>query len=779
MSMIPGTRLGPYEVVSALGAGGMGEVYQAFDARLNRRVALKVLPRALAADPDRLLRFEQEARSASALNHPNIVTVYDVGRDGDISYIAMEFVEGRTLRAMLTDGPLPLTIVLQISSQVAKALAKAHDAGIVHRDLKPDNVMVTEDGYAKLLDFGLAKLAPSTKAPIAALEDVTAPPAPLTSPGVVFGTVAYMSPEQARGQPVDVRTDQFAFGSILYEMATGERAFPGRTSADVLAAIIRDSPRPMSSFRPVPPAFEAVVARCLAKDPSGRYESTRQLATDIDDIIRGSAISASVGLASASNRLATQTDRVGTSFPSIAVLSFSDLSPGRDQEYFCDGLADELISDLGSLPGVRVASRTAAFQFKNQAHDVSEIGRRLNVGTILEGAVRKAGNRVRVTVQLINVADGYQLWSERYDRDMDDIFEIQADIARAIVAKLRVRLGSGEVSGVLDQRARRRTENPEAYQEYLRGRFHWNKRTPAAFQQAHGHFQRAVEIDPTYALAHVGLADTFNVLGYYNVLRPSEAYPAAKSASGRAIEMDDRLAEAHASAGFSLLFYDRDYAAAERALRRAIELDASYASGHQWLGWVLFVRDRFQEACTSMRRAYGLDPLSPVIGAHLAYSLELVGRREEAIERLKSVLLLDSSFPIAHWYLGTIRLAENRFDDAIQSFRTAVDLSSGRVGLGYLGQAFGVAGRHEEAREVLAQLEAHARDRYTSPLDFALVHAGLGEHAQVFAALNRALDERVSDLSRLKLLPWPDAIRHDPRFADLLRRLNLDATPPE
>ena len=376
---------------------------------------------------------------------------------------------------------------------------------------------------------------------------------------------------------------------------------------------------------------------------------------------------------------------------------------------------------------MRVASRIAAFQYKGKPIEVAEIGKRLNVATILEGSVRKAGNRLRITVQLTDVRDGYQLWSERYDRDLDDVFAIQDEIARAIVDKMRGQLARGDLSGIMDQRSRRRTEDPEAYQSYLRGRYHWNKRTPSSFQQAIGHFQAAVERDPGYALAYTGLSDTLNLLGYYNVLPPTDAYPKAKSASGRALQIDAELAEAHASRGFSQLMYDRDYAGSETSLHRAIDLDSAYASGHQWLAWVLFARDRFDEALQSVRKAAVLDPLSPVIGCHHAYALELLGRRGEAVEQLKTTLLLNPSFGLAHFHLGCLRLVEGRYDDAIQSLRTAVDASGGRIGVGYLGQAFGVAGRSDEARAVLAGLQSDATKGYTSPLDLALVHAGLGE----------------------------------------------------
>ena len=746
----------------------MGEVYCALDTRLNRRVALKVLPTASTLDTDRLQRFEQEARAASALNHPNIVTIYDVGGADSLRYMAMELIEGSTLRSLITHGLLPLPQALQIAAQIARALAKAHDAGIVHRDLKPENVMVTRDGYVKLLDFGLAKrqLPPD---PDAQTGVVTTPDLS-TTPGLVLGTIGYMSPEQCRGAATDFRTDQFSLGAIIHEMVSGERAFGGDSPVEVLTAIMRDMPPALSSMRPVPRALDAIVLKCLAKEAARRYDSTRELSHELEDALRESA----VPLSSATGAIdLPRVERRPTPGPSIAVLAFADMSPGRDQEYFCDGLADELISYLGALDGVRVASRIAAFQFKAQQIDVGEIGRRLNVGTILAGSVRKAGNRLRITVQLTDVRSGFQLWSERYDRDLDDVFAIQDEIARAIVDKMRGQLTQASISDILDQRSKRRTEDPDAYQAYLRGRFFWNQRTPASLQQAIGHFQKAVEHDPGYGLAYTGLSDTLNVLGYYNVLPPSEAYPKAKSASGQALQIDAELAEAHASRGFSQLMFDRDWAGSEQSLRRAIELGPSYASAHQWLAWVLLAQGRFEDALRSVRKAAELDPLSPVIGCHHAYALELLGRRAEAVEQLKTTLMLNPSFGLAHFHLGCLRLAEGHFEDAVQSLRTAVDASNGRIGVGYLGQAFGAAGREDEARAVLAQLHDDARTQYTSPLDFALVYAGLGEQDQVFERLDRAFDERVSDVIRLTLLPWPSAIRSDGRFGEMVRRLNL------
>ena len=774
MSIAPGTRLGPYEIASKIGGGGMGEVYLATDCRLGRKVAIKVLPDALAAQPSRLRRFELEARSASALNHPNIVTIHDIGQEGATHYIAMEFVEGTTLRRVMDAGPLLAGQAIAYAEQIVSGLAKAHDAGIAHRDLKPDNLMITHDGLVKVLDFGLVKLSAATSDSAVHIVD-TKSETEYTAYGTTLGTVGYMSPEQAKGARSDPRSDQFALGAILYEMFAGRRAFSEETSMETLAAIIRDAATPLASVNPdVPPLLVPIVDRCLAKRPDERYMSMRQLGRDlaaVRDSLTSVQTPAWAGDRSPSSSAPTQA--ASTLVPSIAVLPFTDMSPEHDQDYFCEGMAEELISDLASLEGVRVASRTAAFRFKGETLDVGEIGRRLRVGAILEGSVRKAGNRLRITVRMTSVSDSYPLWSERYDRTMEDVFAVQDEIARAVVDKLKVKLVGGRDSDEGQPLGHRYTGNVDAYQAYLRGRHCWNKRTREGFHEAIGYFQQAVDDDPLYPLPYSGLADTYNVFGYYNTMPPREAYPKAKAAAAKALEVDDRLAEAHASLGFARLFYDRDWADAEKELQRAIELNPSYASAHQWYGWLLFVQERFEEALVCIRRAQVLDPLSPVINDHLGYSLTLTGRHDEAVAQLHDTLKLNPTYPLAHWRLGTVYVAQGKLEDAVDSYRAADELTQGRIALGYLGHALGAMGRRREAREVLERLQSLADERYISPLDRALVHAGLGEIDRTFECLDAAFADRVSDLSRLKLLPWPDEIRVDPRFADLLRRLNL------
>ena len=458
-----------------------------------------------------------------------------------------------------------------------------------------------------------------------------------TAPGFALGTVGYMSPEQAKGETSDARSDQFSFGTVLYELFSGQRAFARKTSIETLAAIIRDEPEPLPSLNPsVPPLLVPLVKRCLAKEPDARYPSTRALALELANVratLTGLAHPAWPG-----DRLPTASATAVVvpvkPVPSIAVLPFADMSPKRDQEYFCEGMAEELISDLTAIDGVRVVSRTAAFQFKGKDLDVREIGRRLGVATILEGSVRKAGNRLRITVQMSNVADGFQVWSERYDRTIDDVFALQDEIGRMIVDKLKVKLirrGEGSGSG---QAVRRHTDSVEAYQAYLRGRHSWNKRTGDAFEDAVGYFRRSIDRDPTYALPYAGLADTYCALGYYNTLPPKDAFPKAKAAATKALDIDSGLAEAHASLGFARLFYDRDWADADAELRHAIELNPQYATAHQWQGWVLLVLERFDEALVCFRHAYSLDPLSLVINDHLGYALTLAGLPDQAMAQL-------------------------------------------------------------------------------------------------------------------------------------------------
>jgi serine/threonine-protein kinase len=580
-----GTRLGPYEIVDLLATGGMGEVYRARDHRLGREVAVKTLPSASLADPSRRRRFDQEARAAGALNHPNILAVYDVGTEADGPYVVCELLEGDTLGGRLRGrpGPLPVAEAFALARQIAAGLAAAHEKGIVHRDLKPANVFVTADGRAKILDFGLAKWLPAAGPPEAT---------DATRPGTLLGTVGYMSPEQLRGEPADRRSDIFSFGTVLYEMLSGRRAFGGGSAAENMSAILREEPVPLPG---VPAALDAVVQRCLRKRAEDRFPSGRHLLSALDAATSG-AVS------------------VPPAAPSIAVLPFANLSADPDQDYFCEGLAEELITALARLPGLRVAARSSSFRFKGRGADLREVGTELHVDRVLEGSVRKAGGRLRVAVQLVDVRDGYQLWSERFDRSLEDVFAVQDEIAAQVARTLAPALTAGEAA----RAGRSRTPDLEAYHLYLRGRHSWNKRHQGGLQTAVRYFAGAVDRDPAYAAAYAGLADTYGLLALdvYGVLAPSEAMPRAKAAAERALDLEPGLADARAARAWVRLHYDWDWQGSEDDFRASLDLDPGRATTHHWYSFLLSARGRHEEAAREARRAWELDPLSPIVNSN-------------------------------------------------------------------------------------------------------------------------------------------------------------------
>ncbi len=740
-----GKTISHYKILEKLGEGGMGVVYKAQDTRLGRPVALKFLPRELTSDPDAKSRFIREARAASGIQHNSICTIHEIDEapDGGM-FICMDHYEGETLKDKIARGPVPVDEALGIAVQAAAGLAEAHERGIVHRDVKPANIMVTIRNEVKILDFGLAMLSGGTA---------------ITQPKAIMGTAAYMSPEQARGEATDHRTDIWSLGLVLYEMLAGRKPFAGDYDQAVIYSIINETPEPPSALRrDVPAELERIVMKAIAKSPGERYQSVREMGAALEQCARSVEAGASQGQG-------TERERV----PSIAVLPFKDLSPQQDQDYFCEGIAEELTNALVQIEGVRVAARTSSSQFKNKAMDVRAIGRDLGVRNVLEGSVRKAGDRLRVTAQLIDIDCGYHLFSEKYDRNAGDIFVIQEEIALAIVNRLRVRLLRGDRSKL----TKRHTENEEAYRLYLQGRYFWNRRHEGGLQKGLEYFQKAISIDPDYALPYSGMADCYFSLGFYNHLAPKVAFGKCKDAALKAIELDPDLAEAHASLAVGIQFLDWDWQGAEAEFRRSFGLNPNYAVSRYFYGVYLTAMGAFDDAIAQDRRAIELDPTQPVIRTAHGFTLIVASRLEEAIATSRAVIEYDPTFFGGWLNLGVAYTGIGMFEEAEAALRTADDLMGGTstLVLGRLGIALALSGRLAEARAILNRLLASRESRYASACTIAALYWLLGEVDEASEWLKKAMEERDHWLVYSKYDPTVRRLRSDPRFQDVLRRL--------
>jgi len=781
-----GKTIAHYHILGQLGAGGMGVVFRAHDERLDRDVAFKLLPEATLRNETARSRLLREARTASRLSHPNICHVYEAGEADGYVYIAMELLEGRALSDAVPSGGLPLETILRIGTEIAQALAHAHRNGVIHRDLKANNVVVTPEGRAVVLDFGLAKRELLDEEASPELLSVTP-----TATGVVMGTPAYLSPEVLRGERATAQSDLWALGVVLYDMTSGGLPFHGGSIAELCSAILKEPPRPLPDR--VNPGLRAIIQRCLAKEPSQRYKLASEVEAALQALQPGSgpiprqahshwgrfaALGAAAAGIAAVVLLAPDVGRwreriggnaPGASIRSLAVLPLANLSGDPQQEYFADGLTDELIADLASIKSLKVISRTSAMRYKGVSKPLPEIARELDVDGIVEGSVLRSNDRVRIKVQLIEAATDRHLWTQSYDRDMRDVLTMQGEVGHDIAERINAQLSPHEPGDA----ANRRPIDPRAYELYLQGRYYWNKRTPASLLQALDRFGRAAAIDSGYAAAYAGLADTYVLIPVYALSPSQDSYPRARAAALKALKIDEHLAEAHASLGRVKLFYDWDWVGAESEFKRAIALKPSLSTAHHWYSICLRDVGRLDEAIAEAKRALELDPVSLIINTNLGDTYFYAGQFDKAIDQHRKSLLLDADFAPAHLYLGRALEQKGMFQDAEAEYQRARSLMGpGPYALGDLARGYALAGRKADAGRLLAEMSEQSKRGVSLETDVALVYLALGDRGQAFQHLEKAYNER-SGLNDMKVDPRFGALHADPRFQDLLVRLGF------
>ena len=736
-----GKTISHYRVLEKLGQGAMGAVYKALDLKLDRPVAIKFLAPGFTSDLK--ARFAGEAKAASALDHTNICTIYEFDEtpDGEM-FIVMAYCPGENLRARLKGGTLPLEEAISIAFQVAQGLVMAHSMGVLHRDVKPANLMLTPNGV-KIVDFGVAKLLAGKDR---------------TDAGAILGTIPYMSPEQLNAKPVDARTDIWSWGAVAYEMLAGRQPFQGESELSTAELILKQEPLPLTHFRPdIPEDLDAIIMRSLQKRPEDRPQTAQELVQAMRPLTLGS------GMAAATAESVVQT-------PSIAVLPFVNLSPEPDSEYFSDGLTEELIHALSQLHNLRVVSRTSAFEFKAKPQSVRRIGAQLKVTKVVEGSVRKLGQRLRVSAQLVSTSDGYCLWSQRFDREIKDVFEIQDEIANQITEALKTRL-SQDAQPIL---LKRRTENVEAYDLYLRGRFQWNKRSGEGLQRSLEYFELALAQDPGYAPAYSGIADYHIAVASWGLATPTDAWPKAKEAAERALAIDDTLAEAHASMGTIHMWYEWNWSAAEQDFRRAIDLNPGHPNAHVQYNLLFLQTGRFGEAEREIRTALATDPLSIRINSYLAGLFHYRGEYDRSLEQCGRALELDPKDIELHIVLALNYEQKGMYKDAIRELEQARELSDNNpLILGPLGSCYAAAGDHARARSSLAELDRASQITYVAPITWVMIYLGLREFDRAFEWLEKAAQVRDVLICYLGVGPIYECIRSDPRYTDLVRRIGL------
>jgi serine/threonine-protein kinase len=831
----PPEYIAHYRILRRLGKGGMGEVLLGEDTKQHgRKVALKVLSEELTRSESRLRRFRQEARAILALNHPNILTVYEIGEAGEKYYIATEYIEGETLRQCLWREPLKLDEALGVAIQVAMALEAAHAAGIVHRDIKPENIMLRQDRFVrdrivKVLDFGLAKLTDRESA--AADPEAVTIPISETNPGIIMGTSGYMSPEQAQGDTIDTRSDVFSLGVVLYEMIAGQPPFKGRTDSHTRVSIIDHDPLPLvQHVANVPRQLDRIVAKALAKDKLKRYQTitdlkldleqlrdevhtstgeraiaqrnTRSAETEMIPVVTGarsqvntvaeSAAPSTITtpsrtnwlkyaipavLAAVSIAIIVYYSRSSPAISSVAILPFVNDTKDPNAEYLSDGITESIINSLSQLPNLRVMSRNAAFRFKSSNMDPVEAGRSLNVGAVLTGRLVTLDDRLVIKTELIKVADGSQLWGDEYNSSVTDIFSVQDEVSRKISQSLRLRL-TGEEE---ERLARRYTKDAEAYQLYLKGRYFWNKRNEEGFRNGIEFFKRAEEKDPTFALAFSGLADSYALLCDIGVAKPVEEMPKAKAAAQKAVDADPTLAEAYTSRAFVRLAYDWDWLGAESDFQQALKLNPKYPTAHQWYASYLMQMGKFNRAKAEIQEAHKLDPLSPIITANHGLYSYYERKYDDAIAIYKQGLRADPDFWVARHYLALAYVQKGMYNEAIAELRGLIKAPpSGPIpdkvieaemeASSSLGFAYGMAGRTAEARDILSKLQSLSERRYISGIYFAIIYSGLKDSERTVHYLNEAFQSRQPGLVLIRIDPTFDWLRNDEKFKELTRR---------
>jgi serine/threonine-protein kinase len=822
MTLEAGKKFGHYEIRAQLGAGGMGEVYLAFDTELDRMVAIKILPESLASDQNRLQRFIQEAKAASALNHPHILTIHEIGTTEKSRFIATEFIEGETLRQHM-NSPLKLTEILEIAIQTASALGAAHAAGIIHRDIKPENIMVRRDGYIKVLDFGLAKLGE----PQGSTTDTEAPTRAMvnTGAGTVMGTANYMSPEQAKGVHVDVRSDIWSLGAMLYEMVSGHVPFSGETPTETISLILQKDAPPLARYAPnAPSELERIITKALTKDREERYQTMKELVIDLRALKRKlevdaeidrtvapelrSALSTSSGQALATVH-ASETSTSSAEYiasgikkhkisvaaaavllvvglvaagfylrgrpasaaiKSIAVMPFVNEGGNADLEYLSDGMTDTLISSLSQVPNLNVKARSSVFRYKGKETSPQTIGKDLNVQAILNGRVAERGDQLTLTLELVDTQTENVIWSDQYTRKQGDLVSLQSDIARDVSTKLKTKL-----TGVEEQKiTKTSTANTEAYQLYLKGLFYWNKRTPESLKSSLDYYNQAIEKDPNYAPAYAGMALAYVLLPQYSAGSPIESTTKAKAAASKALALDDSLAEAHTALAYVLFAYDLNMAESDREFRRAIELNPNYPTAHQWFaGGTLAATARFDEAIAEATRAEEIDPFSLIVISERGNVYLYARRYDEAIRQSRKAIDLDPNWYLAHLGLCQAYTSKGLQQEAIAECQKALTLNSDPTPLAYLAYAYASLGKRDEAMKALAKMNDVAKQRYVSAYSFAIAYVGLGDKDQAFHWLERSNADRAYEILYLKVDPLLDNLRSDRRFAELVKRVGL------